>query len=161
RKQLVRLAMEHRGWRQAKAHLEVLHKQKPKNIEIMKLMARAEAGAKDWDKACEWYSKAISQAPHDVGLCGEYVRLLRRRKHEWQADVEMDRLVARNPRSVSARLARARYHRESNRLEQAQEDVRLALEDLRGQDADLVLLAADLADRLGLTTADPARRLDY
>src|SRR5205085_10877865 len=80
------------------------------------------------------------------GLVLGYAGLLRCRLDlPGLADDHVEHLIALKPDAPEARLKAARYFRAFGRLEQAEKHARYALEQLHREDAELLLVAADVA----------------
>jgi tetratricopeptide (TPR) repeat protein len=150
RREVVRLAREG-GWlRDAARHLRLLLEADPRDVALMRLYAQCLAGTGNGEKAARWYGRAVERAPRDAGLSEEYALLLRQRLGQSaQADAVIDRLLKADGRSAKARLVAARYFLRRGLRGRADREVRFALNELKARDAELLLLAADLAVRAG------------
>jgi tetratricopeptide (TPR) repeat protein len=150
RRRLARMGTELEQFSAARAHLEVLLKEAPGDAELLQLMGRCEAGERRFNKAGEWYARAVKRAPGRVELCQEYAELLRRRlEAPEQADAVIGAMVRAAARSLPARLAAARYFLRRGLADRAEKQVKFALGDLKAQSAEALLLASEVASALG------------
>jgi len=159
--------------RAADDHLETLLKAKPDDGELEELrglcseaLALSASDPQAQLRAAEgWYAKAIAHAPSRIAAHERRAALLRgplarTPNAEQVADALMDArnesggVVARNPRSAPAHLARARYRR-AHGIDGADADVARALE-LAPDDSEALLASAEQATRA--SDLDAARR---
>jgi predicted Zn-dependent protease len=146
RREAVRLAMTSGWFPDAARHLRLLLQSSPQDIALMRLYAQCLAGMGKSDKAAPWYAQAVEQAPRDAELSEAYAMLLRERFGQpAQADAVIERLLLADRRSAKARLVAARYYLRYGSEERAGREVHFALTELQGRDAELLLVAADLA----------------
>src|SRR5262249_45695062 len=148
-------------WRDARHHLDQIRDvTDPPDVELLRLRAQCELGAKEFEKAADAYDQALGQAPEDVGLWERYLAVLREGLgRPDDADRAVARMVAANPRSVKARLLAARHCLRGGRAAQkheADKHVRFALEELKADGSEALLLAAEVAGACG--RPDEARR---
>jgi tetratricopeptide (TPR) repeat protein len=146
RRRAAQVALEIGRFVEAKEHLDFLLHAHPEDVELLRLRARADIGTRQYDKAQEWYAQAIQLAPKQIDLTLDYAMLLRlRRNRPDAADEAFERLVRADPQSVPARLAAARYFRYAGAVDRAEKHIQAALDELHAEEADVFLLAADLA----------------
>jgi len=152
RRQLVRLCLSFHRLTQARDDLKVLLKSAPDDAELCKLMARCECLDHRYDKAREWYAKAVPKAPDDVGLAVDYANLLRLHLNEpKKADnVVADMLsLSVNARSIATHVSAAVYYKQAFNLGKAKEQLDVAINELGAHDADTLLLGAEVAAATG------------
>jgi tetratricopeptide (TPR) repeat protein len=140
----------------AKAHIDVLLRspQMGQNAEVLELAGRTEEGLGRFAEAREYYEKALEQAPDRIEVYHRLAELLRQRLNDAaQADKVMDAqevsrggLIASNPTSAKAYLARASY-RKQHEIPGAEDDITQALK--YAPDDPEVLLAVGLLERAG------------
>lgn len=116
RKRVAELALETGQIKAAAWHLERLRKANPNNGELEAMLGRCEAANQHYETAAAWFEKAILHAPAGVDA---YVRLAALREDQLgqpqHAEEVLDALVAANPTSYQAYLARARFrHRRAS-----------------------------------------------
>jgi tetratricopeptide (TPR) repeat protein len=139
-------ALELGRFGEARAHLETLRKASPADPGLLQLLGRCEAGTHEFAKAAEWFAWATRLAPADSDLAVEYARLLRERLGRPEAaDEVIEAMVGADERSFRGRLAAARYHLQAGAPDRADTHARFAREQLQARDADLLVLAADIA----------------
>lgn len=132
----------------AKEHLDVLLKAHPQDAELAEQMGRYHAARGQDAKAAIWYGKASAGDRSRIGAHRRLADLLRGRlDQDRQADQVMDRLVAANPKSAPAYLARADYRKRWD-LPGRAADVALARQ-LAPDDVDVRLASAALAQERG------------
>jgi tetratricopeptide (TPR) repeat protein len=138
----------------AREHLNMLCQKSPADGELEDLQGRCEEASGNFDKAADWYRKAIAHSPARVDAYVRLAVILRRGdrgpKEFADADGVMEAMVTANPDSFEARLARARYLRTFGTAEQAAADIMRAKE-LAPDNAEVGLAVAVLAmaaDRL-------------
>ena len=146
RRQAATAALDLGRFSDARAHLELLLKDSPADAELLRLQGRCEAGTHAFNKAAATFARALVLAPADSDLAIEYADLLRDslRRPE-AADAVLEKMVRANPRAPQTRLAAARSWYRAGAPDRAGEHVRFALDELSCRDADLLLLAADVA----------------
>ena len=150
RRQLVRIAVALGQFSDARYHLAALQKEAVDDAELLRLQARCEVGEAQYWKARDYYKQALEKDPSGVDLRLEYARLLRGKlQQQAEADDVMGQLLEEAPRSVPAHLAVARYYRqfaspENGLLDKAHKAIGAALNELKAQDADAFLLAAEI-----------------
>jgi tetratricopeptide (TPR) repeat protein len=161
----VELAMELGLYKEALGNLDQLLPKNPrdwkaKHTELLHDQARCYAKLGNIELAEKRYFRATYRDPGNIRLHREFADLLRNRlKRPAEADEVMKKLVHRDERSVKARLARAQYFADYGLREQAEEDVQYAMDELKARDAEVLLLAAGLADSRGrLDEADKLLR---
>jgi tetratricopeptide (TPR) repeat protein len=146
RLRVARMATVLGRFQDAKTHLKVLMKETPENAEVMQLLGRCAAGELRYEEAEKWYKKALEKAPDRVELSVEYASLLRDHLDmPGRADERIAFMVRAMEGSATARLAGARYFGRSGLWEQAEQHVQFAMNKLGLQDAEVLLLAADVA----------------
>jgi tetratricopeptide (TPR) repeat protein len=152
RRKVARIATEIGRFADAKTHLDLLLQANPQDAELMQLQARCAAGERRPDDAAEWYRKALKLAPERLELHVEYAGLLRTRLEAPElANDRIAHMIYKNPESAVARLEGARYFRRFGDLDQAEKHVRYAMDKLGVKDAEMLLLAADVARARGKT----------
>ena len=174
RRKVIALAMsaEVRRYRDARGHILTLLKASPNDGELEGQLARcleAFASGEDTDaslaggpkaayeEAARWYAASLEHAP---GRVASYVRLANLLRGPLKDPGRADRiiearganpdgsgLIARNPNSAEAHLARAEYRR-GHGIDGVDEDIAQALA-LSPDDADVLLAAAATADANG------------
>lgn len=187
RRLLVRMAMSLSRYSSAQVHLLVLLKTAPADGEVLDLLGQTFQALGKAAEAKDSYQKAIEADPREVGAYERLARLLQRHPDDAgkdrprDPDDVMNRLVASNERSVTARLARWNYVAESGlltrvgsllpsgaaveakdlarldaatraKLETAEKDLARALE-LAPDDMEVLLAAAELEQARGCTDA--------
>jgi predicted Zn-dependent protease len=158
RRKVVELDLQLGHYKEARDHLVLLEKDHPEDPEILHWYALAETGAKNYDEADRLYKRATKIAPKRSKLSLDYARLLREFiKAPDFADLEIERLVDADPQSVDIRLAAAGYYFRAKDFEQSEEHLHVALTDLNASTAELLLLAAQVAQAQDHT--DEARKL--
>ncbi|MGH9676846.1 MAG: tetratricopeptide repeat protein, partial [Candidatus Acidiferrum sp.] len=109
--------------------------------------------------AAKWYRTASELEPTDLDAYIRLANVLRvKLGKQAEADGCLDDMVRANPQSVRAYLARAVANKEADRLQAADSDVKEAMR-LAPDDADALLLAADLGPRLGRPVDDARKHL--
>jgi tetratricopeptide (TPR) repeat protein len=155
RLKLVRLALAVDRTELAQQHLRPLQTELPDNGEVEHLLAQVAATQKKWTEAAAWERKAIKHAPQQIDSYVFLADVLRRQSGPdkdgsaaAEADRVMDDLVAKNPNSSAAHLARWQYCKQWAGLEGAHktaaDNVAAALR-LAPDDAGVLLAAAELA----------------
>jgi tetratricopeptide (TPR) repeat protein len=157
RRKLATVQVEFGRFSDARAHLDALLQDAPDDAELEQLRGRCGEGLGDYPDAVEFYERAVR---HDPSRVNSYIRLayvLRvRLQQDKKADEVVRQMVAANPGSHEAHLARAKYVKEYKRgeLEEVRTDLAKNLDKMSPQSADVVLLAADLeAERKNLDAA--------
>ncbi|HVS40495.1 MAG TPA: tetratricopeptide repeat protein [Gemmataceae bacterium] len=158
RRRLATLAVEIGRTKDAREQLDYLLKHSaPNDAELESLHGRCEEAEGQFEKAAKDYEKAVADGPHQVNTYVRWAAVLRRRLADPKgADDVMDRMVANNPDSFQARLARGRYLREIGLLEAGAKDVAYARDKLAPTETDVLLASADVVQENGDTEA--ARR---
>lgn len=112
----------------------------------------------DFERAAEAWEAAIEHDPSQVaawaGLASLYQMEL---DQPDRAEVLIQDLVERNGDRAAAWLARAKYHQETDRLDQASDDLQQALQ-MNPDDADTLLLAAELGYERAIEATGRGRR---
>jgi tetratricopeptide (TPR) repeat protein len=151
RRLLVRVAMELRRFDIAREQLDRLVQKYPKDGEVARLFGQWHDSQGHEREAAEWYEKSIQFAPQQIDC---YVRLAEILRHpsdpsqqeqaQGAGERVLDRLVANNPESYRAYLARARYRLATVAPAEARErnaaDIARALE-LAPDEPDVLLMA--------------------
>jgi lipopolysaccharide biosynthesis regulator YciM len=158
RRRAARLALELDRVRDARHHLNALLDAGPqRDAELLQLEARCAAKEKQFNKAADYYTKAVEREPGNVEVCLELGSLLRGRlASPAEADAVVERMVAANKRSLAARLAAASYYRQFGAWEQAEKALPSA-DELKAADGEALWLAAEVAQARGQEAR--ARRL--
>jgi tetratricopeptide (TPR) repeat protein len=151
RRKVVEIALDLQRFSDAKAHLDVLEPANPEDPDVMLWMGRWAVGARDFEMARQYYGRAVNLARDRNDVAVEFAALLRGALNNMPeaADDQIDFMVKANPRSSDARLQAARYFRQFGPLDKAENHVRFALDELGRQDAEMLLLAADVASAMG------------
>ena len=101
----------------------------PKDAELEDLQGQCAVAAARFDQADLWWERAVQHAPGRVDCSARRGHLLRRRLNRPEdADRVMDAMIAANPQSAAAYLARGRYRAEFHGTKQAGADIAQALE---------------------------------
>ena len=154
RRELVSLGMELGWFGEAREHLRLLLEAHPNEVELVILAARCERATGQVQEADKLYGEALNAEPHSIAYSVERANVQRRALgNAAEADKTIARMVDANRESAPARLAAARYFRDTGRLPQAQEQlhellVKLpaeALQALPEKGAEVYLLAAEVA----------------
>jgi cellulose synthase operon protein C len=146
RREVVRLAIRLGRHTDARDHLNVLLAAFPEDGELEELQARCAVATAQFAEAAEWYDRALRHAPERVDSYVERAQLLRRRLNRpADADRVMEQLLQANPRSLPARLARARYLWEHQGADRAAAELATTRQELAADDLDVLLLSADVA----------------
>src|SRR5262249_40175677 len=150
RRQLVTLAM-HRDLQRftdAEDHLEILVNADPGNGELKYLVAQCLEANKEFAEAVRCYQEAIAAgAPGEIEAYAASARLTRQRLNRGDdADHLIEEMVQRHGDDYRAYVARARYRKELDRLDKADEDLARARQ-LAADQAEVLLESADLARR--------------
>lgn len=128
RRLAVQKALELRRWKDAQDHLTILQRDFPNDAVVHRQLGECAEGQGQEAQAAEFYRKAIALDPRETEA---HVRLARWLWHQPdqrdQADQLMAQLRQAAPDSISARLALARFFRDTNRPEQARSDIEFAL----------------------------------
>jgi tetratricopeptide (TPR) repeat protein len=154
---LVRTALDLNQLDSIEGHVKYLQEYFPDDGEANYLVGRWLESREDFAEAANWFRQAIGHDPQQIDAYVRLARILRKgldpaqqSEHDKQADQLIDDLVAGNPDSVPARLARWHYRRERSglvfvgKLAEAGQDVLRALE-LAPKEAETLLAAAELA----------------
>ena len=146
RRQLATLAVRMRRATDALEHLEPLLQDSPNDAELLQLRAQAfELVGTRAAEAREAYLSAIKADPHRIECYRRLADLMRDVvKDEAEADRTIVQMVAKNPGEAKAYRFRGEYYYDSNRLREASNDAKKALE-LAPDDPDCVSLAARCA----------------
>jgi tetratricopeptide (TPR) repeat protein len=153
RLQVARLAIRLGRFADAREHLAALRRDQPEEVEVLHLLGRCEAAARQFDEAAKWYDQAARLAPRDPELCLEFATLLRDRlRKPDQADRAVAALLRADARALPAQRAAARYYRLAGSWDKAEDAARM-LEELGGRDVELFLLAAEAAQARGRSEA--------
>jgi tetratricopeptide (TPR) repeat protein len=157
RRLLVPIAMELKRMDLAEEHLKKLRKTAPADGEVEYLYGQWHDAQNHYSDAARCYRKAIELSPQRMASYLRLAELLRRqvdpvRHAELAAEARrvLDDLVANNPNSYEAYLARWRHHlaagltKGSPNLAEAAKDVTRAVE-LAPDQADVILAGAELA----------------
>lgn len=149
RRRLARMAVELRLFTDARDYLEVLQQAFPDDAEVELLLGRCDEAAGQYAKAAAWFRKAIQHDPHRIEAYEALADLTRRHVHDPAKALQvLADMVARNPKSSAAYLARARYFRQVGDLAETAAAVAHAQE-LDPEGADVLLASAELAEQQG------------
>jgi tetratricopeptide (TPR) repeat protein len=118
---LVRMALGLRRYANALEHLQVLHKEAPKDGEVLDLLGQAHQALGQFDLAKDSFQRAMAASPQMIDAYERLAALLRahpdpKGEKARDPDAIMDRLVANNPQMVEARLARWSYFADTGLL---------------------------------------------
>jgi tetratricopeptide (TPR) repeat protein len=146
RRRVVRITIALGRYSDAKHHLKLLLDDAPEDAELFQFKGRCAAGEMKYEEADQWYTKALELAPNQIDLSVEYAALLRNRLDlPLLANAQIEAMVRANDGSPEAHLQSALYFRQHDRLDKAEKHVRFAMDTLGLEDADVLLLAADIA----------------
>jgi tetratricopeptide (TPR) repeat protein len=128
RRLAVEKAMELRRWKDAQDHLLILSQEFPQDAVIERQLGECAEGQGNTTEAAQHYDKAITMNPKEVEAYARLARLLRQKPDQAdEADRLMSKLRQEAPDSVAARLALARYFRDTHRTKDGQADIEQAL----------------------------------
>jgi tetratricopeptide (TPR) repeat protein len=127
----------------------------PSIVELQTLKASSLVAAGEHEKAMDLYQKLVgydpvsrsfdaetATAPHDTQVYIDFARVVRARKNDRAfAEKIMDQLVAANPQSAEAYLARGQYHTTAENPTGGREDIDKAFE-LKPDDTDILVAKA-------------------
>lgn len=146
RRAVVRQAIRLGRHTDARDHLNIVLAAFPEDGELEELQARCAAATTQFAEAADWYERALRHAPERVDCYVERARLLRRRLNRpADADRVMDQLAQANPRSLAARLARARYLLEHHGADKAAAELAFVRQELAPADLEVLIASADVA----------------
>jgi tetratricopeptide (TPR) repeat protein len=158
---VVKLALELKRWKVAEEHLQILRKATPESGKVAALMAQWHEAQNELVEAEAWYGKAAKWSPGDENSYLRQAELLQKRLRKGKATTRLrpveeiyDALIANNPKSVQAYLARSRYRQKCGAVAEAIQDLKTARE-LAPDDVDVLLASAAFAE--GLKQFDQAR----
>ncbi|MBM4070086.1 MAG: tetratricopeptide repeat protein [Planctomycetes bacterium] len=152
RREVARLALQLGRFAEARVRLAELLTVAPNDVELLRLKAQCEVGAKDYQKAADTFDRAFQHAKRDHTLSVQYAFLLRDKLNKAEdADEVVEVMVAANQGALPAQLAAVRYYQHFGLWKQADRHVQEALRTATVQDPELFLLASDLARVLGNT----------
>ncbi len=148
---------------ETKGYLETLQRFSPNDAELALMRGKCELGLGNLDKATEHLVNAANFAPQRVPLAVEVVGWLRSKRLEQRssADMVMENLARRGQPPAEAHEAVARYFMQTandgvsdkteqqSRLDKADQFIQTAMTDSSKPSADLLLLAAELAQVRG------------
>ncbi len=156
RRVAARLSLELGHFSSARQHLGDLLEKSPQDGPLLLLRGRCEAGARQYEKAAEYYARAVERVPGDLAAWREYAAVLSGGlKDPGRADAVVEEMVNHNPKSAPARVAAARHYQARLEPKKAEEHLRGALAG-SATDEELLLLASQVASARG--QADEARR---
>jgi tetratricopeptide (TPR) repeat protein len=151
---VVKLALGLKRWKVAEEHLQVLRKAAPEDGKVAALTAQWYEGQKQLTEAEQWYAKAAKFAPGDIDSYLRHAELLQRRLRKDKATARVkalddvyDNLIANNPKSARAYLARYSYRYKAGAIADATQDLEQAAA-LAPNDVDVVLAVAAFAQNL-------------
>jgi predicted Zn-dependent protease len=157
RRQAAALCLSLRRFRDAEAHLAILLEETPRDAELLFQRALCEGGQGAYAKAARTLAQAIDLAPGRVELWELRADWLRNQLGKPEdADRVMEELIKRNAREPRARLAATRYYSRLGQWDKAEEHATKAACELAPDDAEVLLVAADVAWARG--KGDQARR---
>jgi tetratricopeptide (TPR) repeat protein len=145
RKRFVRRAMEEGQFSAARRHLELLLQAARDDGAVEHQLGQCYAADKNFAVAAEWFTKAVQHAPGQVNSYVQLAALLQ--DHLGQSEqvpAVLDALVAANPKSFQAYLARARYRQAFVSAEAAWADV-VSARALAPREFEVLALAAEIA----------------
>jgi tetratricopeptide (TPR) repeat protein len=171
RRLLVPVAMELRRYDLVGEHLAKLREAAPNDAEVEYLAGQWHEAQNEYTEAQTCYRRAIQRNPQGVDSYVRLAELLRRQpdparqeENAREAERVLDELVAKNPQSYQAYLARWRHRKASgalgdpDHLAEAGRDVARAVV-LAPQEADVLLVAAERA-RLAKDLKEARRLLE-
>jgi tetratricopeptide (TPR) repeat protein len=127
----------------------LLDHSRPGDAELEDRLGQCQEADKQFQDAGQSYEHAKTHDPRRVESYVHLASVLHRRlDRPKDADDAIDEMVRANPDSSQAHLARARYLRETDRLDAARPDLEAARAEAP-DDPDVLLAAADLAAALG------------
>lgn len=152
RRRAAELALELHRPADARAHLEVLMRDTPGDPALEDLLGRCEEESKRFEPARSAYKAALLHAPARVETAARLARLIRsplnpapKEEKDDEADKVMAAAVAAAPDSLEARMTRCRYLQAAGKPEEAEKDLAYVREKLAPDDAEVLLLSADVA----------------
>ena len=143
RRRLVDMALMIRRYQDAKDHLqEYLLKQSPDDAELWELLGRCYAETGEYDKAIEYFKKAIEFTPTRVEVYPRLAGVLRYHSSQIkEADQWMEKLVQNNPKSAQAHFLYGSYLKSIDADDKAMKEALKALS-LSPDNRDALWLAA-------------------
>jgi tetratricopeptide (TPR) repeat protein len=155
RRRLVEISIATHRYSAAKAHLtEFLLPYTPEDPQVYYLLGLCHEGLGEYDDAINRLREAVGHDPKLIDAYATLATLLRdQRKNPEDADSVVEQLVAANPKSAQAFIARADY-RAKYRLDGVADDVRMAVQ-LAPEDPDILFRSARMA--IDLSVADKDR----
>jgi predicted Zn-dependent protease len=145
RRRAVQAAIDLYRFHDAIRHLEYLLSAAPRRADLLHQLGWCQEAVGQYADSAESFRKAIAQAP---GRIESYILLAELLVHRLERPAEaprvMDALVAANPQSWQAHLARARFHYGRGDLDATAADVYKACA-LAPQESEVLLAAAEVA----------------
>jgi tetratricopeptide (TPR) repeat protein len=149
RRQLADVALELGRFADAQHHLKILLAQAPDDGQLEHFLGWCQENQGEAAQAAAWYEKAVRHAPSQLASSLRLAHVLENSLDQPdEAQSALDRMVAANPKSIQAHLARGRHAQRRGAWEQTAADLRAALE-LSPGDPDILVVAAELAPRTG------------
>jgi predicted Zn-dependent protease len=149
RLRLARLALDLGRYPDAAEHVKILLTYGARKGEIYHLLGRCQEARGKYAQAVASYGLAIQYAPEQFDSYARRAALLMYRLGRPAEVGRMaDDLLAANPKSFRAYLARAQYRKSKGLLDEADQDVAAALR-LAPAEAEVILTAAELASARG------------
>jgi tetratricopeptide (TPR) repeat protein len=146
RLQAARLAVDLGLYKEARHHVGELQKSRPTDPDLMRLEARCEVGTGEFQKAFDRYREVTEQKPDDIESWETAIVLLRERLSGADSTDDLVRLmIEANPRNTRARVVAAQHFLRRGDRARAEEHIRFAQEQLNAKQADLAMLAAEVA----------------
>lgn len=144
RRRVARRALEIGQFTVADQHLQVLLADKPDDSEVESMLGQCALARKDYVRATTWLEKAIEHAPQQVDPYLQLAALQNKVENPERRGEVLDALVAANPKSHQAYLARGLFHLQRQTLDRAAEDIARARA-LAPQDVEVLTAIAKIA----------------
>jgi tetratricopeptide (TPR) repeat protein len=144
-RKLAQVAMDLGRFNDAQTHLQVLLKAAPNDGELEHLLGQCYEGGAEYSQAADWYKKAVQHSPQHVESYEHLAAVTRRHLGKPdEAEQVMNELIAKNPKSFQAYLARARFWQELKSPEKAKPDI-VEAQKLAPDDAAVIIAVSALA----------------
>jgi cellulose synthase operon protein C len=151
RRAAAELGLQFGRFEESRKYLDALYQSSPKDADLAILLGRCEFGAFNYDKSTRWFLLATELAPERIALSVDVAATLRDKRLDRRsvADEVMDNLANRGRPTDAAHEAAARYYAQHGELAKAEKLVQAALAGGSAPSADLLILAAEVLQRLG------------
>lgn len=158
RRELIPLAIFLGEYKEARRDIAELQALGLEDCELMRQQARVEVAERKFDNAEKWYRKAIAADPTKFEISLELASLFRGPLNSATfADLAVDQMVKSAGERVLVRLAAANYYRRWGNHEKAYASITNSVGVPCSDDAEVLLLAADVANVRG--KREDSRRL--